>query len=101
MSYNRHYIDPDRKVNDEHAIRDIREYCSTKMWELILVETGRVKQLGTAAAFQELNTALAFCGIVGYPVHALGRTYCLDAYRAWMHDGDKPIMTDDEGFRLD
>ena len=98
--YDRHYHEPDRKVNDQNAIKDIREYATEKMMDLILVEAGKAEERGTAEAFNQLNIALSFCGIQGYPVHALGRTYCKAAYRAWMHDGDKPIMTDEEGFPI-
>jgi hypothetical protein len=99
--YERHYnIIPTREGKDEQAIKDIKEYANEEMWDLILVESGKVEQIGTAAAFQELNRALAFCGIQGYPVHALGRKFCKTAYRAWMHDGKDPIMTDEAGFPL-
>lgn len=98
--YERRYNNAEREVNDANAIQDIREYANQKMWELILVEAGRCKEEGTAKAFNQLNIALSFCGIQGYPVHALGRTYCLEAYRNWMHDGKSPVMTDEKGYPI-
>lgn len=98
MKYNRHYIDADEAKNDADAVRDIKEYCNEAMYEALLVETGKVAAIGTAAAFQDLNMAMGFCGIEGRPVHAWGRKYCLAAYRAWMHAGN--VMTDEHGFRI-
>lgn len=99
--YNRYYNKPDRKQNDADAIEDARQYASKKMWDFILVEAGKVEAHGTAEAFQQLNFALGFCGIQGYPVQAIGRTFCKTAFRAWMHDGDDPVMTDEDGFALE
>lgn len=90
-----------REEKDAQAIKDIKEYATEKMWDLILVECGRAQERGTAGAFQSINFALNFVGIQGYPIHAVGRSYCLTAYRAWMHDGDKPVMTDDKGFPIE
>jgi hypothetical protein len=91
----------DRKERDEKAIQDVWEYSSDKMKEVILSGLSQVEQIGTAEAFKSMGVALNFAGINGYPVHALGRRYALTAYRAWMHDGNDPRMTDEEGFPLE
>lgn len=99
MHYERTYAHiQDRKAKDAKAIDDIREYCWPELWDALLVESGACRERGTAEAFQQLNIAMAFAGISGFPVHAWGRKHCLAAYRAWMADGKNGVATDDQGF---
>lgn len=95
------YNGPDRKANDAKAIKDTRTYLGPKSWEALLFELGKVNQAGTAAAFQQISNVLGFiAGVQGYPVHAIGREYCLEAYRAWMHEGGEDFLTDEQGFLI-
>lgn len=88
----------DSKESDARAILDIKAYvgAASETWEILLVEAGKVETTGTNEAFNDLQLAMSFCGIQGYPVHAFGRKYCPKAYRAWMKVGD--IELDDDGF---
>lgn len=91
------YNSPDRKANDIKAINDIMDYLSSKQWTMMMeaVATRPVD-------FAQINFFLAFTGIEGYPVHAFGRTYCIDAYRAWMLSDAQgvSIQTDEDGFPI-
>lgn len=106
MSIKIRYDGPDRKENDKRAISDSKDWLSSHfkegwdMWEQILVLCGETNQVGTSDAFQSLNVQLSFVGIMGYPVHAIGRKYCPEAYRHWMtHDGYCEL--DSEGFQVE
>lgn len=100
MGYNRSYKGyPSREAADAAAIGDIKEYCSEAMWETLLFEAGRAAERGTAEACKDMNIAMSFCGISGYPFHAFGRKYFLKAYRAWMHEDDA-YVTDEQGFEI-
>lgn len=84
---------------DKKAVADAKVYLGDT-WAQLMYEMGRAAERGTAQAFQDINNALGFVGVQGYPVHALGRTYMLKAYREWMHGGDDPVMTDEKGFEI-
>lgn len=93
-----------RKERDEKAIQDVRDWLTVTQWEALLVTLGSVAQAHKMQPdprhFQSINFACGFMGISGYPVFALGRKWCLDAYRAWMASdvGGEPTETDEEGF---
>lgn len=86
----------DSKESDVRAISDIKAYVghASESWEILLVEAGKVEALGTNEAFNDLQLAMSFMGIGGYPVHAFGRKYCRTAYKAWMAAGNVKIDED-------
>lgn len=104
--YNTNYSSiPDRTKKDEKAIQDIFDYIGSnqEFRDILMVELGKCAERGTAKAFAQMNFTLSFAGISGYPVHALGRKYCLESYRAWMHDttdGNEAVLTDEQGFPI-
>jgi hypothetical protein len=101
MHTNISYKDLGRDEADAKAIADIEEYCGAKFYEVLLAETKVVEDIGTGEAFQQLNIAMAFAGIKGFPIHAWGRRKCLKAYRAWMADGEDGVETDEAGYTVE
>lgn len=99
MTYTRHYAGMPPAQADAKAIADAKEYLGPKAWEALLYELGRANEYGLEG-WKDIMRALAFIGIQGLPVHALGRAYCLAGFREWMHSGDKPVMTDEKGYPL-
>ena len=90
-----------REDADKAAIQDIREWLSQEAMETLVHTAGRATD---AQGFSAINFALSFAGVSGYPVHAFGRRYCLEAYRAWMAEPDEEGVsypTDEQGFKLD
>lgn len=98
MRRNIKYDGPDRKVNDDKALKDIKQYLGPKLYAVLLEESEKVEEYGTADAFQQLNYAMSFGGIEGYPVHAWGRRHTPKAYRKWMAEGG--FQLDNDGFVL-
>lgn len=94
------YGNMSREEADTKAVDDTKFYLGVDGWAALMFEMGQAYAIGTAEAFQSINMSLAFCGVQGFPVHALGRKYMLPAYRAWMHSGKDPVMTDDKGYAL-
>lgn len=103
--YTRRFDKPDRKQNDADALQECRDYLGPKAWEAVLFEAGRADGYDAAngghAGWVMMTRALAFCGVRGYPVHAIGRAYCLEGYRSWMADGKDAVATDAEGFPIE
>ena len=89
----------DRDQRDWAAIKDIKDYLSEKQWDVFCEEA---RDTHTAQDFQKINFYMGFVGIEGFPVHAFGRRYCLEAYRAWMmsSEGGDPILVDEQGFLI-
>jgi hypothetical protein len=87
---------------DAKALADTRDYLGPKAWEALLFEVGRANGYDAAngghAGWAQILIALSFCGVQGYPVHAIGRCYCLEAYKDWMVSGDEPVAVDAKGF---
>ena len=97
----RHYNSPDRRANDAAAVADVKDYLSDKQWQAVCAYVDEIR--AGRAKFQGLAFSLeVMAGVSGYPIHALGRTFCLEQYREWMHspDGGRAIQTDDDGFPL-
>lgn len=88
----------DRRQKDDKAIADIQSYLGKKTWEVLLGESEKVQ---TGNDFQQINIAMSFAGISGFPVHAFGRRYCLVGYREWMMEGEDGIPVDAHGYRID
>ena len=91
----------DRRQKDDKAIADIQSYLGEKAWKVLLEEALKVQ---SGNDFQQINIAMSFAGISGFPVHAFGRRYCLVGYREWMAKPDeegKSFPTDEHGFCLD
>ena len=81
--------DPDRA-----ALIETVRYLGQTRFKLL------VRLAKTAKAFRAVDFHLCFTGVQGYPNHAFGRRYCLDLYRAWMHEEPNPVLTNEKGFPL-
>lgn len=70
---------------DAKALADTRDYLGPKAWEALLFEVGRANGFDAAqgghAGWDQILMALSFCGVQGYPVHAIGR--CNGGWPAW------------------
>ena len=98
MAYEVNYADiGNRAARDDAAIADLRAYVSADAFTF-LVEYAEGATL--AEHIPPLRFALSTGGISGLPFHAFCRRYCLAAYRAWMHEGEDAIHTDEQGFPL-
>lgn len=93
MARYKHYIESDRNEADALAIADIREYLSSKQWQV-------VREMAELGNIDMVNLGLGIAGVSGYPFHAFCRKYCLEAYRTWMHGGDDAVRTDEDGFTI-
>lgn len=100
--YNRHYVAGSKTEAelDADAIRDIKEYCNEKQWDLLVQASGQV--LCGEITIDQLNFCFGIAGIEGRPFHAFCRKYCLEQYREWMRQPDQkgPHYTDKDGFRV-
>jgi hypothetical protein len=92
--YTKSYADLSREQADAGAIADMREYLNDKQWEALL-------ELAKAGNVRHVNMALGLAGVSGRPFHAFCRAHMLEAYRAWMADGDDAVQTDEAGFSLE
>lgn len=92
--YKRFYAELTREQADEQAIEDIREYLSDKQWATLMM------MVEEEYPIHQFNMGFAIAGVQGYPVHAFLRKYRLEAFRAWMHEGDDAVLTDEQGFPL-
>lgn len=93
MPRTRTYNLADRQAADKAAIRDTKEYLTKKQWKAVV-------EIAKSGDLRSLNIGLGMAGVSGYPFHAIARTYCLDAYREWMHSGSDPEPTDEQGYPL-
>lgn len=97
MSHTVSYKDLPRWQADDKAIEDARAYVGEKVWKAIREAADECLTIRDLKGF---NMSVAFAGVQGYPFHAICRRYCLEAYRAWMADGDDSTPTDAWGFSV-
>lgn len=93
MSVAINYNHPDRLQNDAAAVLDTKNYLGDTRFDLLV---NVLKE--DAPSIVSFFMLADFAGIRGYPVHALARTYALDAYRA--HLLKEGIETDEHGFAI-
>lgn len=77
---------------DAKAIEDIRSWLGQESWDTLMQLVGNPE-----TTIPQLNFALSFAGVSGYPFHAFCRKYCLQPYREWMAAGEDSIQTDERG----
>jgi hypothetical protein len=100
MGYEIHYSRiADRKERDAQALADMKDYLGDERFGLL---TGAAQMCRTAEDVQSVNIACSFAGVDGYPVTALFRKYCMEAYRLWCASsrGGPPVEIDEDGFIL-
>lgn len=104
MSHEISYARMSPKEADEKAIADIREYLGPRAWAALLKEAEKANVYDVVNdgydGWTQINHALAFCGVQGYPVHAFGRAYCLTSFKNWMRGGDDPVPVDEQGYPI-
>ena len=75
------------EANDIEAIKDVLSWLGEDKFALTV---GYLRACITSADFRKVFFAISIAGISGYPVHALGRIYCDNAYRSWLADSRTP-----------
>lgn len=97
MHYERSYKDiKNLHARDTKAIDDIREYLGEERWEIVLDML-----IDPKSRIDNINMALGFAGVAGFPFHALCRKYRLAQYREWMAAGSDGMNTDEMGFSVE
>jgi parvulin-like peptidyl-prolyl isomerase len=74
------YDAEDPAVNDANALKDVKEYLGARRWKIV---KEAAKASATSKDVQNLNYAMAFAGITGFPFYAFCRKYCPKAYMEW------------------
>lgn len=89
------YSSLSRHERDALALQDMHAWLTQPMWDELVRFAGEVK---FGKDFDFLYNLIGLVGVSGAPVGAFGRTFCLLAYREWMHTGEPPVLTDEDGF---
>lgn len=73
---------------DAAAVKDCLDYLGDERFNKTVQY---LRNCQNAKNFRSALFALSMSGISGYPIHALGRIYCNDAYNLWMSESRAPV----------
>lgn len=78
MSYEISYANVPEKQKDAKAIKDIKDYIAPEQWDILMQLVG-----DKTMPLTQIDIALHFCGVQGFPIFAFMRKYRPEDYSAW------------------